>query len=162
MENNRQHRDQQHRECREEVGRHGKPGSKREIIQPLVHKKPGYGAGDKTRKSNQQHKIAGDHRDDSAYACPQYLTDADLLAALFGGKGDQSQETQTGDDDRQPGKGGEDLPRRWSAANWLSKSRSRKVYSKGRPVKMAFHFDSMAVRVAGMSSGRSFRDTVLL
>src|SRR5690349_18825272 len=109
MESNREQGDQQYRKSRQQERCGAQSWVVWEALQPLVHKKPGHRESYQARKSHEVNKIPGQQRYDLPYTGAHYFADADLFLSLLCGKGDQPQQTQTGDQYGEDGKGGKYL-----------------------------------------------------
>src|SRR5882672_8660824 len=99
--------DQQDRNCGQQEGCKGQSCVVGEDLQPFVHEEPGHGECYETGEAYEEYKIPGEEGDDLSHTCSQHLPDADLFLSLLGGKCNQPQEAQAGDQDGKDGKCGE-------------------------------------------------------
>ncbi len=110
------------------------------VLQPVVHQEPygryGEGKGDQ----NKQQKLPGNHAEDPLHAGTEYLSDANLPGAPFGGIGGQPKQAQAGDNYDQNGKPGKDRPTVPVAAELFHKIILQEGVFKGFPGKNLFPF----------------------
>src|ERR1700754_1274595 len=74
------------------------------VFQPFAHHPPGDGDCDDEGEEDQSEEIAGQKDEELCEAGSQDFSYGDLLAALFGGKCCESQQSHTGDEDGKKGK----------------------------------------------------------
>jgi hypothetical protein len=72
-----------------------------EAPEPVVHGPPGQGKSQEDRQKDEAEEVAGEEEHDAAGRCAEDLADADLFKAALGGKGDETKEAETGDEDRE-------------------------------------------------------------
>jgi len=77
-------------------------------FEPFVHGPPRRGEGDEGSDPDKHREVPAEEADDTTDAGAEDLANPDLLGALFGGIGDEAEETETGDEDGEDGERDED------------------------------------------------------
>ena len=76
---------------------------KRIVLKPLIHAVVRKGHRDQHGQRHQLYEVAGEERPETRHTGAKHFADADLLGTLFGDKGGETEEAQTGNKDGQTG-----------------------------------------------------------
>ncbi len=77
-------------------------------FEPFVHSPPRDGEGDERSDPDKHREVPAEEADDTTNACAEHLADTDLLGALFGSIGDETEKSETGNEDSEDGESDED------------------------------------------------------